>query len=200
MNKIKVTMSDLYEQDDNGNTSLHNAIVKKDTKEIMNIIKLISTSGYFDVLDIQNNKGDTALHLVVRKMPLNNIANILIGLGADKDIMNNKGETVEIASSLKEFFAKSNFVMNTEPLEDEWDVKNITIVDAPQSPQIEQQPTPQSAPEPVERTTETPSIDFPSQVSIENLPRPPKPDLIQSDKEKNVENFIGNLLKSKKLD
>ena len=66
MSKIKITMSDLYDQDKDGNTTLHHAILNRDTKEIMNVLNLISSTGYFDALDIQNNNGDTALHLVGR--------------------------------------------------------------------------------------------------------------------------------------
>lgn len=70
-----------------GNTPLHIAIKNENFKVILNILKYATGLR----INAQNNVGDTPLHLAVYTKDLG-IIGIILEYGADKYIMNNKGE------------------------------------------------------------------------------------------------------------
>lgn len=105
----------LRKQDEHGNTILHYALHKKNIPLVNNLIDDIIHFNDRQVLNIQNNNGDTPLHIAVRRLPLHTISNKLVALGADPTISNYDGETVEVAESLKEYF---QYVKNDMELSD----------------------------------------------------------------------------------
>ena len=108
----------LEKQDDEGNTILHSALYKRDWKLINTIMNQIVREDTPCVLNIQNNDGDTALHIAVRRLPLNPISNKMIELGADPKIKNKNGEFVKIADTLGKYFEYVKYDLNLSDLEE----------------------------------------------------------------------------------
>ena len=114
----------------------------------------------------------------------------MIGMGADTSIENNKKEKVEIADTLQQYFKHTKYAMQLDSANDDWDLKDISIIEPPS----EVSPKPLSGVSP--KSEQNSSLEFPSEISVEDIP---KPNLVDSNKEESVQKFIGNLLKSKKL-
>jgi len=119
MNLLKLfdTKYTLENQDENGNTVLHNAIYKRNWRLINKIIKQIKEENKTEVLNIQNDDGDIPLHICVRRLPLNPLSNELIALGSDCNIKNNKGEFIKIADTMGKYFEYVKYDLNLKDLE-----------------------------------------------------------------------------------
>jgi len=142
--------------DINGNTLLHTAILSQDINRAKMILDIIIRSGKLNLLNAQNKDGDTPLHLSVRNFPLSEFSNTLIELGAKTNIKNKKGETIGIALTLDEYYAKSK----SDPVDNVY-LETITILDLKDS-----QPD-----------SNTESMQFPTSVDITSY----KPNLSNSE-------------------
>lgn len=82
-------------RDSNGNTPLHNALLKKDTKYDATIQLLINNGAD---INAQNYDGDTPLHRALINYDYET-ASLLMDKGANTDIANKKGITPKLMSS-----------------------------------------------------------------------------------------------------
>jgi len=87
--------------DENGNTILHQAIIDNDINMVNLILEKAKETNQ-NILNIQNNQGNTAFHLAI-KNENNEIANILDNAGIDKSIKNNDGEFIENVTEDEDF-------------------------------------------------------------------------------------------------
>ena len=101
VDKILNMLPNLDFTDENGNTILHQAIINNDIN-LVNLILEKSKETNQNILNIQNNQGNTAFHLAI-KNENNEIANILDNAGIDKTIKNNDGEFIENITEDEEF-------------------------------------------------------------------------------------------------
>merc|ERR1712070_756149 len=92
--------------DKNGNTILHTAVEKENHVAIKIILDFIKKNNLENIINIQNNNGDTALHISLKNNSGHVIANLLIDYGADTSITNNNGESVGITNSYNEYLSK----------------------------------------------------------------------------------------------
>ncbi|VVU94992.1 hypothetical protein CPAV1605_717 [seawater metagenome] len=84
----------LNSRDQNGNNILQQAVLEKNIDIVALILSKIENSpNRFDIVNAQNNEGDTAFFLAVKKNYLM-IAQMLDYAGADKEIKNNDGQFV----------------------------------------------------------------------------------------------------------
>jgi hypothetical protein len=103
----------LKEKDNNGNTLLHNLVLNYDIgtiNSLLNIFKNIDPESKSNILDAQNNKGNTPLHLAAElsgstpkdsdnQKLANAIASLLDTTGAKKNIANKNGHTVSLVDT-----------------------------------------------------------------------------------------------------
>jgi hypothetical protein len=131
---LSLSTFNLEKKDENGNTPFHRAIYSRDWDTINALLNRIVDTDSRHILNIQNNDGDTPLHIAVRRLPLNSLSNKLITFGADTTIENNKGETVEVAKDLHEYFEYVKFDLDLSDLEDDEETKSpitINVVNLP---------------------------------------------------------------------
>lgn len=160
---LSMIIYNLEKKDNNGNTILHTAIYKRNWELINSLLKQIVEYNMFHILNIQNNDGDTPLHIAVRRLPLNRLSNQLIEMGADISIENNRGQVIEIAETLGEYFEyvkKDVDLTDLEESETEQSPTSITVYNIIQNviPQKKNKLIPILSIE---------SINFPSSISIE---------------------------------
>jgi ankyrin repeat protein len=192
MDTVQITLSNVYQTDDFGNTELHKAIMEKNMSKIKSYLNTIVKANRTDILNFQNSNGDTPLHLAVRNYPLHTIGNIILGLGADPTISNNNGEIIKIAESFKEYLVNTELDVNIDD-NNENELSHLTILDSD-----------------TENTSSASakSIMFPPFITIEEYSKPSlvnekdavsvvNTDSNMSLKDKTVKSFIENLLKSK---
>jgi len=100
----------LISTDNNGNTLLHNLVLNYDYATIHSLLNLINDldqKSKFKIIDAQNNKGNTPLHLAAElssntskdsdnQKLANTIASLLDTRGANKNIANKAGHTVSL--------------------------------------------------------------------------------------------------------
>jgi hypothetical protein len=128
LNKVNLRLTDLVSSDENGNTILHQALLDRDWQLIGTILGRIVSTGDKNVLNAQNNDGDTPLHIAVRKYPLNKVSNLMITLGASTRIANKKHEIIKIADNIADFLKKTNYSIDITPPEDMLNVAAITVI------------------------------------------------------------------------
>ena len=97
INKILNMLPDFDFKDEEGNTILHQAVLENNIEMVVLLLEKMKNSNK-NIIDIQNNQGDTAFHLAV-KNNYNEIAQILDKAGADKTIINDNGEFVQDATT-----------------------------------------------------------------------------------------------------
>lgn len=97
VNKILNMLPDFDFKDEEGNTILHQAALENNIEMVVLLLEKMKNSNK-NIIDIQNNQGDTAFHLAV-KNNYNEIAQILDKAGADKTIINDNGEFVQDATT-----------------------------------------------------------------------------------------------------
>jgi hypothetical protein len=128
LNKVNLRLTDLVSSDENGNTILHQALLDRDWQLVGTILGRIVSTGDKNVLNAQNNDGDTPLHIAVRKYPLNKVSNLMITLGASTRIANKKHEIIKIADNIADFLKKTNYSIDITPPEDMLNVAAITVI------------------------------------------------------------------------
>jgi ankyrin repeat protein len=189
MDTVQVTLTDLNQVDTFGNTKLHNAIINKNMSQIKNLLNIIIKNQKTDMLNLQNNDGDTPLHLAVRHYPLHIIGNILLGIGAEPDITNNNGEKVCIAETFKEYLQNTELTIDLDFDNNDEELSHLSILD-----------------DEVEEYDNDDDDNFPTYLSVEE-----KPQLINNGeifkiintdnnsslKEQTVKSFIENLMRQK---
>lgn len=85
---------DINIKDDNDNTILHHLVNKGNMKTVDTFLMRAENEGNLkDIIDQVNSKNETALHLSV-KNNCQDISQLLINKGANKNIKNKDGETV----------------------------------------------------------------------------------------------------------
>jgi uncharacterized protein YaaR (DUF327 family) len=170
---LSIANYNLQIRDSNGNTPLHNAIYRRSKKDIELIIQNIIDNEAYSVLNIQNNDGDTPLHVAVRRMPLDNVVDALVKLGADLTIENNDGEIVNATNDIKEFMEYVKFDLDLSDLEiDDDDVTpSLTVVNvSPKEFNFNKMPVRNMSSSPIKKpNTQSDSIKFPSSVTVEDL-------------------------------
>jgi ankyrin repeat protein len=96
VSKILNMLPDFDFKDEEGNTILHQAVLENNIEMVVLLLEKMQDSSK-NIIDIQNNQGNTPFHLAVNNN-YNQIAQILDKAGADKTIMNDNGEFVEDAT------------------------------------------------------------------------------------------------------
>jgi len=96
INKIFNILPNLDFIDKDGNTLLHIAVNENNIEMVIKILEKIQNSDT-DILNKQNNEGNTPFHLSI-KNGNNDIAVLLDQMGADKTIRNNDGEFIDDAT------------------------------------------------------------------------------------------------------
>jgi hypothetical protein len=116
--------------DYNNNTILHYIVKKNDEKTLIELLNYIQINGNKDILNVQNNNGDTALHIAVRN---NNekFAKLLDVAGINKILKNKDGEYVSAENTTNPI--DSTFI-NLSDLSDTGTGRCLNKV--PQSPKI----------------------------------------------------------------
>jgi len=92
----KLNSGPINSTDNDGNNLLHHIVLKNDIKTLTS---LVNGSNVSQIINHQNNRGDTPIHIAVRNQN-EEIAKMLDNNGADLKIKNSKGENV--ASSEEE--------------------------------------------------------------------------------------------------
>jgi len=105
-----VNLNFLYLVDSNGNSLLHNIVLKKDLSTMQHLFVLINKADIESkskFINLQNNNGDTALHLAAKAcgdlaskdgVICNSIAKLLEVEGARTDITNKQGQIIDSSS------------------------------------------------------------------------------------------------------
>jgi ankyrin repeat protein len=192
MDRVQITLSNVYQTDDFGNTDLHNAILEKNMIKVKHILRLLVDLNKTDVLNMQNKNGDTPLHLAVRNYPLHSIGNVLLGFGANPNIKNKDNEIVKIAETFKEYLSSTNLDVNIDNTYSS-ELTHLTILGSD-----------------TENSTFSPARNamFPSHISIQEYEKPvlvteeDASSVVNTEKnmnlkDKTVKSFIENLVKLK---
>jgi hypothetical protein len=79
--------------DNNGNTLLHHIVMKNDAETLTDYLNYVRFNRHNNLLNKQNNDGDTALHIAVRNEN-EHFAKLLDNAGINKSIKNNAGEYI----------------------------------------------------------------------------------------------------------
>ena len=81
--------------DDNNNNILHQLVLNADSKLIYEFLISSKLKGNLKkILNSTNKNNDTPLHLAVKNKK-QNIANILVNFGANKNLKNNQGQKIK---------------------------------------------------------------------------------------------------------
>lgn len=171
---LSIANYNLQIKDSDGNTPLHNAIYRRNKKDIELIVQNIIDNEANSVLNIQNNDGDTPLHVAVRRMPLDNVVDTLVKLGADLNIENKDGEIVNATNDIKEFMEYVKFDLDLSDLEiDDDDFSpSLTVMNvSPKEFNFDKMPfkNNMSSSTIKKPTAPSDSIKFPSSVTVEDL-------------------------------